>query len=61
MKEERRSGKTNRWGVIMSITMLFTLSFVSYPLMRKYILPGIVLVIISGLMARRQIKREGWP
>jgi len=63
---ERRSGKANRWGIIMSLSMIFTTSFIGYsfigyPLMWKYICPGLVVIIVSGFMAWKQVKREGWP
>lgn len=58
---DKRTGKANKWGILMAVTMLFTTSFIGYPLMRKFILPGIVIILISGFMAFRQIKKEGWP
>jgi len=61
MEKTEINTKTNRWGVLMSVSMIFTISFVPYPLMRQYILPGIVVIILSGLMAWREVNRLGWP
>ena len=61
MEKKEINIKTNWWGVLMGGSMIFTVSFIQYPLMRQYILPGIVVSILSGLMAFREVKRLGFP
>ncbi len=61
MEKKEINTKTNWWGVLSCATMIFTLSWTQYPLMRQYISLGLIVVILSGSMALREVKRLGWP
>ncbi len=61
MEKKEINTKTNRWGVLMCATAIITTGFYPYPLMRQYILSGIVVIILSGLMAFREVDQLGWP
>lgn len=53
--------KTNWWGVLMSAFIIFIISIINYPLMWKYVLPAIVVIILGGLLSFCEVKRLGWP